>query len=545
MVEMDLLSEERIERDRDDWPDRTTVDYLKDHVAKRPDKTAFIDPRSEYTFAELDKRSDRIAASLSTEGLGKADRVSVQLPNWNEFVLLRLALVKLGAVINPIPPSYRSSELKYILDLLESSGFVIPDEFDGFDYVSMARDELGFEGLIYTVAPDGGRAPEREGITPFADLMDDYVDTEGIDFPGLDPTYDLATVIFTSGTTGRPKGVMHTENTLNSSATTYVKRAQYERDSVTLMPSTLGHLMGYLFGISPPIISGATGVLMVNWVPENAVEMVDDLGLTHIGGATPFLHDFLKAENLDDNNTSSLDHFLCGGAPIPRPLLEDANEALDCSVYAGWGQTEDALVTMSRPSDPDEKIVGTDGCPMDNMEVKIIGSEDMEFPGDSGRILCRGPSLMTGFYGGGTEDSMLDDWYITGDVAEIDEDGYVSLTSREKDIIIRGGENIPVGKVEDVLHEHPKIDEVAIVAMPDDRLQERPCAYVKVVEGETFTIRDMTDYLDDRGVAQPFYPENIVPVQEFPRTPSGKIQKFHLREDIAHRFGRKPVSKEY
>lgn len=542
MAEMHLLTEARIERDQDYWPDRTIVDYLEAAVDAVPDRTAFVDLRVEHTYAELDERSDAIAAGLAENGIGKGDRVSVQLPNWNEFVLVRLALAKLGAVINPIPPIYRASDLEYMVDLLDPSAFVIPDKYGGHDYVTMVRDTLAFDGAIYTVAADGTTAPQRDGTRPFAELADDPATTE---FPGLDPTYDLSEVIFTSGTTGRPKGVMHTENTLMSATVAYNERAQVTTDAVPMMPSTLGHQTGFLYGATSPILAQATGVLLADWDPERAVELVEELSITHIAGATPFLHDFVGADNLDAHDTSALDHFLSYGAPIPRPLLTDANKQLDCTVYGGWGQTEDALVTLSRPDDPDEKITNTDGYPLDNMEIQVVDEEGEQLPGGSGRLLCRGPFLMTGFYDRPerTSESMQGDWYVTGDLASIDDEGYVSITGREKDIIIRGGENVPVGQIEDILHEHEKVDEVAIVAMPDDRLQERGCAYVKPVEGETFTFKDMTDFLRERDIATQFFPEHLVLLQNFPRTPSGKIQKYNLREDIAESLGKDPINR--
>lgn len=540
MVEMPLLTPDRINRDADYWPDRTIISYLDDAVTAGPDRTAFIDSRTQLSYAEVDDQARCLASALIQRGIEKGDRVSVQLPNWVEFAVIRIALAKIGAVINPIPPIYRAADIEYMIELLEPAAFFIPDEFDGFDYVSMVCDDLNVGGEVFVVTGPDANPPDRETVTSYGELLE--ADPRGT-FPGLDPTFDLAEVIFTSGTTGRPKGVMHTENTLIAPNIAYNDRARVDESSVHLMPSTLGHQTGFHFGVTAPIIAKATSVLMDTWVPERAVSLVEDHAITHVCGATPFLHDFLETDTFNEHDISSLDHFMSFGAPIPRPLLADANETLgDCAVYAGWGQTEDALVTLSRPDDPDEKIIETDGYPLDGMEIDVIDSDGDTFPDAVGRLLCRGPFLMVGFYDRPdlTERSMLDDWYITGDLATIDSDGYVSIEGREKDIIIRGGENIPVGRVEDLLHDHPAVDEAAVVAMPDDRLQERACAYVTVVPGETFTFKDMADYLDEQNLATQFYPEHLVIIEEFPRTPSGKIQKYELREEIAAKLGKSP-----
>lgn len=541
MVEMPLLTADRINRDAAYWPDRTIVSYLEAAAAADPQRPAFIDSRDTLTFGDVDDQSSRVAAALIDHGIENGDRVSVQLPNWIEFPVIRIAVAKIGAVINPIPPIYRASDIAFMIELLEPTAFFIPTAFDGFDYAAMLDHDLGFDGAVYTVSETPGETADGHPGTPFATLLDH--DPAG-PFPGLDPTFDLAEVIFTSGTTGRPKGVMHTENTLISPNIAYNDRARVNSSSVHLMPSTLGHQTGFHFGVTAPIIARATSVLMDKWNPDRAIALVEEHGITHICGATPFLHDFLKSDTLNAHDVSSLDHFMSFGAPIPRPLLQTANATLDdCAVYAGWGQTEDALVTLSRPDDPSAKIIETDGLPLDGMEIDTMVPDDKSVSGEAGRLLCRGPFLMTGFYDQPTltRERMHDDWYITGDLAVIDEDGYVSIEGREKDIIIRGGENIPVARIEDLLHDHPAVDEAAVVAMPDERLQERACAYVTVVPGKTFTFKDMADYLDEQQLAKQFYPEHLVLIREFPRTPSGKIQKYELREDIASKLGKSPT----
>jgi non-ribosomal peptide synthetase component E (peptide arylation enzyme) len=231
--------------------------------------------------------------------------------------------------------------------------------------------------------------------------------------------------------------------------------------------------------------------------------------------------------------------FICGGAAIPRKLVLDAKSTLNCAISAGWGQTENALVTLNNMDDPDEKVCGTDGSPVHGMEVLVVDEEGKTLPpGREGELLCRGPAHFVGYLKRRqmTEDNFTSDgWFKTGDRAIIDQDGYISISGRSKDIIIRGGENIPVVEVENILHKHPKVKQVAIVGMPDERLQEKACAYVVLKEGETFTFDEMTGFLAEQKMAKQYYPERLEIIDEMPMTPSGKIQKYVLRDTITNR----------
>jgi cyclohexanecarboxylate-CoA ligase len=545
-IEMPLATDERFERHREngEWLDKTLLEYFQETLAETPDKPAAVDPRLRLTYEEVDDRSDCIAAGLREAGIGAGDIVTVQLPNWTEWLEIRLALMKLGAAINPIPVNYRTSDLEYIIDLVEPTAYILPDSYSEHDFVSMAREELNYDGHIFTLSEDPGKPEKDREQTSIAELRE--TNSSGESFPGTDPN-QLSELPFTSGTTGNPKGCIMTQNTLNSAVKAYNERANLEEEATVLCAMTIGHQGGYGYGAYPPIQSGGTVVFMEtrNWSGDAGVATIAKENVTHMWAPTPFLHDIVYADSLAEHDVSSLEFFAVGGASVSQTLLEDANDSLDADVVGSYGQTEDALATMTFPDDPPKKKIKTDGYPLSGMEFEIRDPDD-EFPGDTGRLVLRGPFLMLGFYGHPekTLEAMeggANGWYRTGDLAKIDDDGYISITGREKFVIMRGGEQVPVKKVEELLYKHPNVDEVAIVAMPDDRLQEKACAYVVPEENEEFSFDEMFEYLEEKDLTKQYFPERLELVDEFPRSVSGNIERHELRKDIADKIDKEPV----
>jgi cyclohexanecarboxylate-CoA ligase len=330
---------------------------------------------------------------------------------------------------------------------------------------------------------------------------------------------------------------MHTHNTVVAANNPLPARLGITGDSVFHMASTLAHLTGFLYGARLNVQNGATCVLQDVWDPAAFVELVEKYGITYTSAATPFLHDTLNAPNLADHDMSSLERFCCMGAPIPRVLVREARRKLpSLVVLGGWGQTENGLVTLGVPGDPEEKIIDTDGYPWPGMRIRTVDFDGKEVPpGEEGRLQVHGPTLFVGYAERPEMTRACFDgpWFDTGDLARIDAEGYVNISGRTKDVILRGGENIPVSYVENVLYENPKLSSVAIVAMPDPRLQERACACVILEPGvEEFTFEEMQQYLLGKGVAKQYWPERLEVLPEFPRTPSGKIRKFELRDQV-------------
>ncbi|HTY80391.1 MAG TPA: AMP-binding protein [Candidatus Bathyarchaeia archaeon] len=525
------------------WRNESLDAYLDRWATERPHKTAVVDGQGRYSWSGLACAVERVAHGLRAHGVEPGGVISCHLPNWSELGLLLLAATRLGAVVHPIPPTYRASELRFMLGLLESQVLVIPATFRNFDYCEMAVQIRGDLPKLRHVFVARGPAPS--GLEPFATLTDVPWEVKAgrPPLPGGAPN-TVHEVIFTSGTTGEPKGVMHTPNTTLATLYPLIDRLAFTDRDVLLMASTLGHQTGYLYGYCLNVLLGATAVWMDTWNAAEAARIVEAERVTFTMGATPFLRDLTYVDTPHD--LRSLRVFISAGAPIPRQLVKDARERLRCVISAGWGMTENGLVTCNGLDDPEEKIITTDGKPLPGMELRIVDDEGRALaPGQEGDLLVRGPFQFVGYYKrpqftaeGHTEDG----WFKTGDRASLDAGGYVSITGRSKDIIIRGGENIPVVEVENLLYAHPKVAGVAIVAMADPRLVERCCAVVIPRDGQSITLPEIVAYLESQQLARHKFPERLEIVSEFPMTPSGKIQKYRLRQLVAERIAASPPS---
>jgi len=527
------------------WNDLILTDYFDRCVADVPDKIAVSDFNStaqvanRLTYRELAGCVDRIAVGLMRLGVEKNDVVSCQFPNWWQFTALSLACVRIGAVINPIMPIFRERELKFMLGLAESKVLVIPREFRGFDYATMARGIRSELAGLYHLLVVGGEGPESFEQVLLDQRRDADEDATKC-FKERRPTGDnVMELLYTSGTTGEPKGVMHTANTLFSNLCPYAERLRLTGDDVVLMASPMAHQTGFMYGLMMPIMLGATAVLQDIWEPKQAATRIGGERVTFTMASTPFLSDLTDVVETNKYDVSSLRVFLSAGAPIPHVLAERATRVLNANVVSAWGMTENGAVTTTKLDDPQEKAFHTDGCTLPGMEVHITDHENNPLPPDTeGMLKVRGCSNFVGYlkrpqlYG-----HDADDWFDTGDLARIDADGYIRITGRSKDIIIRGGENIPIVEIEGLLFRQPAIQAIAIVGYPDPRLGERACAFVVLKAGHTFSQAEMIQFLEQEKVIKQYMPERLEIVAELPRTPSGKVQKFKLRQ-IAKTFSR-------
>lgn len=517
------------------WPDRLLNDYFDDAVARQPDKAALVDPRGRLSYGELRDQACQAALAFLDLGVRKGDVVTVQLPNWNEFVVAMLALERIGAVIHPVAPIFRQRELRAMFRLAQPVAAVVAAQFRGFDYPSMytelrtetpsLRNLIVVDGAAGSAGIPWARFLARgAALEPHRSLLD-----------WLRPSPDeISQLIFTSGTTGEPKGVQHTANTLLSAAGALISGQRLASQDVFHMASTFGHQMGFLAGARLPLQVGATAIYQDLWDAAEFVRLIERERITFTGGATPFLADTLRAPNLASADTSSLRLFFCAGAPIPASLAGEAGRLLSCHLTPAWGMSEVGIVTAVLPGDPPEKIASSDGRAIPGAEVTILDAEGMPLPtGEEGDLYARGAFTFAGYVQGRrfTEQFFKPGgWFSTGDRARMDRDGYIRITGRSKDIIIRGGENVPVVEIESVLLRHPKVRTVALVAAPHERLGEIGCACVIPEDGETPTLDDLCAFLAAQQVTRQFWPERLELMTEFPMTPSGKVQKFQLRE---------------
>lgn len=520
------------------WRERYLYEHFAAAVAAAPERIAVVDYRTEtgarhvLRYRELDDRVARIAAALQRLGIRPGEVVSFQLPNWWEFVAIHLACLRIGAVSNPLMPIFRERELGFMVDFAESRVLIVPARFRGFDHEAMIagmRTKLPKLEHLFVVGGEGDNAFET-ALLGFEPVVAAPV-------PEPDPSAVIM-LMYTSGTTGMPKGVMHCSYTLDYNVARIIERCRLTADDVIFMGSPLAHLTGFLYGMWMPMMLGATMVLQDVWQPETAWRLIGEERVSFAMGATPFLADLTHSEARKAHNSDRFRLFVCGGAPIPRVLAEHAARELDIALMAVWGMTECGAITTTRLDDPPEKLFGTDGLIAPGSEVRVVDPEGKPLPpGVEGRLLQRGPATFIGYLKRPEAyDVDAEGFFDTGDLARMDADGYIRISGRSKDIIIRGGENVPVVEVENLVYQHPAIQDAALVGMPDPRMGERGCLYVTLVPGHSFDMDELRRYLDQQRMARQYWPERLEIREELPRTPSGKIQKFKLREE-AKLFG--------
>ena len=345
---------------------------------------------------------------------------------------------------------------------------------------------------------------------------------------------DVMQLMYTSGTTGEPKGVMHTANTVSANIWAYADRLHLDANDVVLMASPMAHQTGFMYGLMMPIMLGARVVLQDVWDPAKAVQVIRDEGVTFTMASTPFLSDLSRVVGEQGQAVPTLRTFLCAGAPIPGPLVEQAQATLGAKIVSAWGMTENGAVTLIRPEDADERAIHTDGLPLPGVEIKVVDVDGQSVPaGETGQLWLRACSNFGGYlkrpHLNGTD---ADDWFDTGDQARIDAQGYLRITGRSKDVIIRGGENIPVLEVETLLYKHPAVAQAAVVGYPDARLGERACAFVVAKQGQSLSFDDMVAHFKALKLTTQYIPERLEVLPAMPSTPSGKIQKFRLRDQL-------------
>ncbi len=542
----DAVAHAKSMRSQGFWIDKNYDEFLRQWIEKSPDKLALLAYRSDrpdgwrFTYAELGDRVSRAAASLKRMGIGRGDIISVQLPNWWEFAVIALAAFRVGAVVNPLMPIFREHELSYMLGFAATKVFVVPKLFRGFDHEAMAmslRAELPELQHILVVdgdGPDGFEAAllsseERLPPSPAGDI-------------GALPADEMAVLMFTSGTTGSPKGVMHCLNTLMACNVALAGRFALDSSDTMLVCSPLGHMTGFAAGMLLGVKIGASVIFQDVWEPKRGVFIMAEEGVTYSAGAATFLSDMCEAVASGAPKPKQLRKFLCAGAPIPPALIERVYRELDLSVCSLWGMTESLSSTLTEPERALEKSSKTDGRPLEGVGIKVVRLDGSTAPiGETGSLRVRGAQMCLGYYKRPDMQPFDEEgWFDTGDLAyQVDAEGYIRINGRSKDIIIRGGENIPIAEIENLLYQHPAVLTAALVGYPDSRLGERGCAFVVLRPGQTIDLPSLQSFMSDHKVAKQYWPEHVEVVAELPTTPAGKVQKFQLKER-AKAFGDVP-----
>lgn len=510
------------------WQNATLVDTARAAVQAEPGRTLLIEGSLRLTRLDAWGQALQLCAFFAERGLKPGDVISLQLPNWTEAAIIALAARMAGLVINPIPPIYRDSELGYILANCRAKLIFVPQLFRKHDHTAMIealRGDLPDLRDIVTVRGEGARTWDQAlDRPPLAEAA----------LPSVDPAA-IMMVMYTSGTTGRPKGVLHTHYSFGNRVRAMGEAWNIGLDDVVFMPSPVTHITGAFWAFDMPWVRGCSSVLIDVWSADDGIRCIADNQCTVSGGATPFLQQFLDVAADQPDVLSSLRLFFCGGTTVSPDLIRQASAAFPgCLFFRAYGSTEMTCVTLGI-QDRSQADLGaeTDGIVLPPTEAKLLDDADQPVgAGDEGEILARGPGLFAGYLDPADNAGAFDDtgFFRMGDLGKLVQGNYLVITGRKKDIIIRSGENISPKEVEDMLALHPAVAEAAIVAMPSPSTGEKGCAFIIPQPGQAIDLAEIKRYLDGTGLARQKFPEHLVLVDDLPRVPSGKVQKEVLRK---------------
>ena len=519
------------------WGDASLADYWQQTARAMPDKIAVVDNHgASYTYSALDHAASCLANWMLAKGIESGDRIAFQLPGWCEFTVIYLACLKIGAVSVPLLPSWREAELVWVLNKCQAKMFFAPTLFKQTRPVDLILPLQNQLPQLQQIVGVDKLAPATSSLSLSQIIADNTSLTTAITTHGD----ELAAVLFTSGTEGLPKGVMLTHNNILASERAYCARLNLTWQDVFMMPAPLGHATGFLHGVTAPFLIGARSVLLDIFTPDACLALLEQQRCTCMLGATPFVYDLLNLLEKQPADLSALRFFLCGGTTIPKKVARECQQR-GIKLLSVYGSTESSPHAVVNLDDPLSRFMHTDGYAAAGVEIKVVDDARKTLPpGCEGEEASRGPNVFMGDF---DEPELtaraLDEegWYYSGDLCRMDEAGYIKITGRKKDIIVRGGENISSREVEDILLQHPKIHDACVVAMSDERLGERSCAYVVLkAPHHSLSLEEVVAFFSRKRVAKYKYPEHIVVIEKLPRTTSGKIQKFLLRKDIMRRL---------
>jgi cyclohexanecarboxylate-CoA ligase len=505
------------------WVDTTLADSLREAARSTPRRTVLVDGDVRLDCAGLNTQAAALAQTLLAR-MPAGSVVSFMLPNWHEAAVIYLAATLAGMVVNPILPSLRDHELRFILEDVETAMVFVPHRFGGHDYAAMLERVTGAMSSAPEVVVLRGEAGSH---TPYPALLGHQPDAAKL--PALDPNA-VRMVLYTSGTTGRPKGVLHSHNSIHALICQIRDHWTIGTGDTFLVPSPIAHIGGSIYAFECPLLLGTTAVLMDRWDPGAAVPLMNSERCTHMAGATPFLQQLLSAAERAGTRLPDLKVFICGGASVSPSLIRRAAGYFDQAVVTRvYGCTEVPVVTIGAPRrDEADRAADTDGRP-GIAEIRLATHEYA--PTGDGEICVRGPQMLLGYRHPEDDVDSFDagGFFRTGDLGRWVDDQYLVVTGRAKDVIIRNGENISAKEVEDLLADHPGIAEIAVVGLPDERTGERACAVIVPAGTARPDVASLLALLASKGVAKFKAPERVVIWDALPKNDAGKILKHQIR----------------
>jgi acyl-CoA synthetase (AMP-forming)/AMP-acid ligase II len=521
------------------WTDETLGDTVARQLARHPRARVAIWSRAhawQGTYADVEDEARRLVALLRELGVEPGEAVAFQIPNWREAVVSFAALALGGYVLVPIVHIYGRKELAFILEESGAAAYLSPWSYGSVEYGPIVDAHAPSSLRVHVVVGEVAPPARRDGLARVS--WQECTLRTPIDERPRVHSDEVAVVAYTSGTTSDPKGVIHDHRTLLS-------ELRHMADYMTpgkpiLMGSPVTHATGMLGAVLGPLVTGGAMHLIDRWDPDHVLEVMLEAGIGAGSGASVFLSSLLDHPDFTSEHASLIGRVGLGGAPVPVALGERAH-ALGITTIRSYGSTEHPSTTGCRFEDPAERRHRTDGRALAGVELRLVDEEGLDVPaGSPGEILSRGPDLCLGYTDPALTADAFDDegWYRTGDVGVIDDGGYLTITDRVKDVIIRGGENVSAAEVEGALQTLPGVAEVAVVAAPDARLGEHGCAMLRMLPGaERPTLEDLTTHLAEAGLARQKWPEELRFVDDFPRTASGKIRKVDLRARLRSEAG--------
>jgi len=521
-------------RERGLWGQRTFNDILDEACNDKWPASRFIiasrERPADVSFRKLHERGLRLAGALHALGLRKGDVFAMEMPNWLEACLMYHACAALGVVVVPIIHIYQAKEVQFILRQSRAKAFMVPQTTMGIDYLAIVEEIRPTLPELEHVIVVGEKAPE--GCLLFEQLAA----RETPEFPRPEISPDEPHILaYTSGTTSDPKGVVHSHNTLFSELRAVVHASGGDDTDVFMSPNPIGHIAGIYTALIAPFLSGYRKIILVDgFDPAYMLELIAEHQVTRSGGAPIFLQVMITDPTFAELDTSSLKLFGVGGANVSPQLIEQAAEVGWWS-FRSYGCTEHPSITMGTLDDPLQKRAYTDGRPMLDVEVRLVDDDGGDVPqGEPGEIWSRGPDQFLGYMDPAMDADVFSDdgWFRTGDIGVMDADGYITITDRKKDIIIRGGENISAREVEEVLARHPKVQEAAATSTSDAKYGEKVCAFIILAGDERITLQEVQEHFKAEGIAKQKTPERIEFVEAFPRTLQGKVKKYELKRRL-------------
>ena len=523
------------------WPGLTLGDVLDRAADIYHDKEGFVDNQTRLTFSQMREKTKRLAIGFMDLGIRPKDRVLVQMPNWNEFVLAYFALQKIGAIAVLLIDRYRQYEINHLFQLTGATAWILPEKYKKINYLPIIDDVLKENPQIEHVIL--ARAAQHEALLSLEKLIDQSALTHANISRLADRRPDPMEVAHmgpTGGTTGLPKVVPRTHNSLICSSEYAALAWEMNMHDICLLAGPVGHDLTFTKGLLCILLTLGKTIFLDSADPSEVCWAIDQEKVTSIVWVPTLARRLVDFERLTDYDLSSLKKMHCGGGASLPDLIRAVREKLQCAYFNAYGGTE-GQTTITRSNDDVETIyttVGKPTCPYDT--YKVVDKEGKELPlHTSGELLIKGPGVFTGYYRNPEENKKVFDrhgFFRTGDVAEINEKGYITLTGRIKEMINRGGESISAAEIEKLISDHPDVALVAVIPMPDPEMGERVCAYIQPKPGAKLTFDDIIAFLKDRKASVLQLPERMEFIDEMPFTKAEKIDKKVLRQDIERKL---------